>query len=68
MAKQGRPKDSDFIAGNPPQGAARPRMNKPASKAPPGNASNSAKPSNPGNLNVLRKLSQDGSFKTGLSK
>lgn len=45
-------------------GVAKPRMKGKNSKAPPGNAANSAKPGNKGNLNVLNKVSQDGSFKT----
>jgi len=45
-------------------GVAKPRMKGKNSKAPPGNASNSAKPENKGGLNVLNKVKKNGSFKT----
>ena len=61
--------DGNFVVGdNPPRGAARPRMKGKNSKAPVGNASNSAKPSNPGGKNLLNMISKDGSFKTGHTK
>lgn len=62
-------KDGNFVMGdNPPRGAVAPRMTGKNSKAPVGDAANSASPPNPGNLNVLRMLSADSTFKTGHSK
>lgn len=57
--------DSSFrAAGKESQaGVAKPRSGK-NSKAPAGNAMNSARPANPGGLSVLNKLRADGSFKT----
>jgi len=62
--------DSNFVEGdNPPRGAVAPRTNLGKnSKAPVGNAANSARPANPGNKNLLNMISQDGTFKTGHSK
>lgn len=45
-------------------GVAKPSMSGKNSEAPPGNAKNSASPGNKGNLNVLRKVKKNGSFKT----
>jgi hypothetical protein len=48
-------------------GVAKPRMKGKNSKAPPGNASNSASPGNKGNLNVLNKVKKNGAFKSSKS-
>lgn len=59
--------ESSFRAGKKENqgGVARPTMGDKGTH-PPGNASNSAKPVNPGGLNVLKKINQDGSFKTSV--
>lgn len=59
--------DGNFVVGdNPPKSAVSPRMGGKPSKAPVGDAKNSASPG--GSMNIVKMVGKDGSFKTGHSK